>query len=95
VARLVHHLGGSIIAARHGDCIGLAFDVSFGTGDEALCATAPALSVARLHLEEILPAVAEDASELLRMRHRASPCKGRRIYRRRLRRIKSFFLPRT
>jgi PAS domain S-box-containing protein len=71
VARLVHNLGGSIVAASEGDCIGRGFDLSFGTGDEALCATAPPLSVARLHLEEILPAVAEDASELLHMRLRA------------------------
>ncbi len=76
VARLVEQLGGSVVPAdAPAETIpdAIPVDISFGAC-QPLSPAAPALSVARLHLEEALPGVLEDARRavaIVRNRKRA------------------------
>ncbi len=66
---LVRRLGGDVVSARLADEEALPLDLSFGEG-EPLLARADAHSLARLHLESVLPTVVEDAHAAVeRARH--------------------------
>jgi hypothetical protein len=63
VAKLIEDLGGAVVPADAApDAIpdAIPVDISFGAC-QPLAPAAPAMSVARLHLEEVLPGVLEDA----------------------------------
>ena len=60
VSALVRQLGGTIVRPRHGDARVLDVDLSLGTGEPMAVAVEP-YSVARLCLEEVLPAALSDA----------------------------------
>ena len=65
VASLTYHLGGEMVAARDGQAQAFPLDLSFGT-TKPFYAVAQPLSVSRLHLEETLPLVFDDAWCVLR-----------------------------
>lgn len=54
VRDLVEELGGAVVPARLADAEALPMDLSFGLS-EPLLATAPPASLARMHLETLLP----------------------------------------
>jgi hypothetical protein len=60
VGDLVRELGGQVVPARSADAEALPMDLSFGLADPML-ATAPVASLARMHLETLLPMFLEDA----------------------------------
>jgi hypothetical protein len=64
LATLVHRLGGAVVPACRRHPGALAIELTFGEGD-ALVAAADPVSIARLHLEELLPAVVDDARALV------------------------------
>ncbi|HEV3401339.1 MAG TPA: hypothetical protein VG078_05915 [Acidimicrobiales bacterium] len=67
VVDLVGHLGAGVVgAAAAGDSCTLPFDLSFGEG-EPLYPAADPVSIARLHLEEVLPSVLLDAARVVRL----------------------------
>ena len=66
VADLVRQLGADVVGAAAGDRGALPFDLSFGEGQPRFPAADP-ISVARLHLEEVLPSVLLDAARVIRL----------------------------
>lgn len=66
VTDLVHELGAEVVSTTDRDPNALPFDLSFGDG-EPCYPTADPVSVARLHLEEVLPAVLVDAARVMRL----------------------------
>ena len=64
VSALVRQLGGTIVRPRHGDARVLDVDLSLGTGEPMAVAVEP-YSVARLCLEEVLPAALSDARRVV------------------------------
>jgi len=71
LSALVRQLGGTTIPPRIGDPRTLDIDLSLGEG-EAMVAAAEPYSVARLSLEEVLPAAAEDARRMVDLLRAAS-----------------------
>ncbi|HEX2042899.1 MAG TPA: hypothetical protein VHF24_09715 [Acidimicrobiales bacterium] len=65
VVDLVRQLGADVIDAADHPCA-LPFDLSFGDGEPRFPA-ADLISVARLHLEEVLPSVLLDAARVMRL----------------------------
>ncbi|HEX2274967.1 MAG TPA: hypothetical protein VHG90_13935 [Acidimicrobiales bacterium] len=65
VTDLVHQLGADVVGAA-ADRGALPFDLSFGEGQPRFPAADP-ISVARLHLEEVLPSVLLDAARVIRL----------------------------
>lgn len=65
VASLTYHLGGKMVPTRDGKAHAFPLDLSFGT-TKPFYAVAQPLSVSRLHLEETLPLVFDDAWCVLR-----------------------------
>ena len=67
VVDLVRQLGAEVVGpdAAGGPCT-LPFDLSFGEGDPRYPAADP-ISIARLHLEEVLPSVLVDAVRVVRL----------------------------
>ena len=61
---LVRQLGGTLLAPRPGDPRLLDVDLSFGVGEPMVAAAEP-YSIDRLCLEEVLPAVVEDARRVV------------------------------
>ena len=66
VIDLVHQLGADVVGAADRDANAFPFDLSFGEGAPCYPAADP-VSVARLHLEEALPAVLLDAARVMRL----------------------------
>jgi hypothetical protein len=66
LSALVRQLGGTILAPRPDDPRTMAIDLSLGEGPPMVPAADP-YSVARLCLEEVLPAAAEDAQRIVRL----------------------------
>ncbi len=64
VVRLVHDLGGEVVDAEDAPPEALPLDLSFGERTPLLPVAEP-LSVARLHLERVLPTVLDDARHLV------------------------------
>ncbi len=63
LSALVRQLGGTTVRPRPGDPRTLDYDLSLGVGEPMVAAAEP-YSVARLCLEEVLPAAAEDARRM-------------------------------
>ena len=77
LVRLVRELGGDVVDAEGAPPEALPLDLSFGER-ATLLAVAPPYSVARLHLERILPTVLDDARNMeLLARRRQSERVGR------------------
>jgi hypothetical protein len=66
VVDLVHQLGAEVVTAGSGDSSALPFDLSFAEGEPCYPAADP-ISIARLHLEEVLPSVLLDAARVVRL----------------------------
>lgn len=64
LVRLVRELGGDVVDAAEAPAEALPLDLSFGVR-APLLPLAPAYSVARLHLERILPTVLDDARHMV------------------------------
>ena len=71
LSALVRQLGGTILPPRPGDPRTMDIDLSLGEGPPMVPAADP-YSVARLCLEEVLPAAAEDARRIVRLLRSAS-----------------------
>ena len=69
---LVRELGGTVVEPRPGDVGTLDHDLSLG-GPQPLVAAADPYSVERLLLEEVLPAVVEDAHRVVHLLRASSP----------------------
>ena len=72
LARLVRELGGEVVEAEHAPAEALPLDISFGEGPPLLPVAEP-LSVARLHLERVLPTVLDDARHMVLLTRRLDP----------------------
>lgn len=70
LVRLVHQLGGAVVEAESAPADALPLDLSFGERPPLLPVADPC-SVARLHLERVLPTVLDDA------RHMVLLCRAR------------------
>lgn len=66
VVDLVDELGAEVVTAAARDSCTLPFDLSFGEGEPRYPSADP-ISVARLHLEEVLPSVLLDAARVVRL----------------------------
>ena len=64
LTRLVRELGGEVVQAEHAPAGALPLDLSFGEGPPMLPVAEP-YSVARLHLERVLPTVLDDARHMV------------------------------
>ena len=67
--RLVHELGGEVVKAEHAPQEALPLDLSFGEEAPVLPVAEP-YSVARLHLERVLPTVIDDARHMVLLTRR-------------------------
>ena len=72
LSALVRRLGGTTVRPRTNDPRILDYDLSLGVCEPMVAAADP-LSIARLCLEEVLPAVAEDAKRVATLLRAASP----------------------
>jgi hypothetical protein len=72
LAALVRQLGGATLRPRPGDPRVLDYDLSFGVGEPMVAAADPC-SVARLYLEEVLPAAVADAKRVVDLLGAATP----------------------
>jgi len=71
----VHRLGGSTIPAGQADSWALPIDLSFGEGEPVLPVAEP-LSLARMHLEQVLPGLVEDARRAVQLLRRSEDLDG-------------------
>lgn len=71
IVGVVHGLDGYTAPARLADDSALPIDISLGEGEPVL-PLAPAMSVARLRLEQILPMLLEDARRVIELLRRAA-----------------------
>lgn len=71
---LVRQLGGTVVPPQPGDPRTIDCDLSLGEGSPSVAAAEP-YSVARLDLEEVLPAAVEDARRVVQLL-RAAPASG-------------------
>ena len=72
---LLKRLGGSTIPARQADNRALPIDLSFGDGEPILPVAEP-LSLARMHLEQVLPGLVEDARRAVQLLRRSEHLDG-------------------
>ena len=77
LVRLVRELGGDVVDANGAPPEALPLDLSFGER-APLLAVAPPYSVARLHLERILPTVFDDARHMVLLTRRRQSERVRR-----------------
>ncbi len=75
LVRLVRELGGDVVDADGAPADALPLDLSFGER-APLLPVAPPYSVARLHLERILPMVLDDARHMVLLSRRRQPAAG-------------------
>jgi len=75
LSALVRQLGGTTVRPRPNDPRILDYDLSLGEGEPMVAAADPC-SIARLCLEEVLPAAAEDAKRVASLLRAASPPVG-------------------
>jgi DNA-binding transcriptional MerR regulator len=71
----VRRLGGSTIPAEGADSRALPIDLSFGDGEPILPVAEP-LSLARMHLEQALPGLVEDARRAVQLLRRSEDLDG-------------------
>jgi DNA-binding transcriptional MerR regulator len=71
----VHRLGGSTIPAGQADSWALPIDLSFGDGEPVLPVAEP-FSLARMHLEQMLPGLVEDARRAVQLLRRPEDLDG-------------------
>jgi hypothetical protein len=72
LSALVRQLGGTTVRPRPGDPRILDYDLSLGEGEPIVAAAEPC-SIARLCLEEVLPAAAEDANRVASLLRATAP----------------------
>ena len=72
---VVLRLGGSTIPAGQADSWALPIDLSFGEGEPVLPVAEP-LSLARMHLEQVLPGLVEDARRAVQLLRRSEDLDG-------------------
>ncbi len=70
LAAAVHRLGGSTVPASQADSWALPVDLSFGEGEPILPVAEP-FSLARMHLEQVLPGLVEDARRAVQLVRRS------------------------
>ena len=78
LVRLVRELGGEVVEAEAAPPEALPLDLSFGER-APLLPVAPPYSVARLHLERILPTVLDDARHMVLVSRRQQAQRGTRV----------------
>ena len=76
LTRLVRELGGEVVEAEQAPPEALPLDISFGEGRPLLPVAEP-FSVARLHLERVLPTVLDDARHMVLVTRRQDSVRAR------------------
>jgi DNA-binding transcriptional MerR regulator len=71
----VHRLGGSTVPAGQADGWALPIDLSFGDGEPILPVAEP-FTLARMHLEQVLPGLVEDARRAVQLLRRSEDLDG-------------------
>ncbi|MDQ3642908.1 MAG: MerR family transcriptional regulator [Actinomycetota bacterium] len=79
--RLVEELGGEVVDAAHAPPDALPLDISFGERAPLLPVAEP-FSLARLHLERVLPTVLDDARHMVLVTRRLDAARDRGVSRR-------------
>lgn len=76
LVQLVRELGGEVVEAEHAPPDALPLDLSFGERAPLLPVTEP-YSIARLHLERMLPTLLDDARHMMLLTRRLQDARGR------------------